>query len=62
LNPALMLVWIFIFILLWVGFRCRQKQADRPRLREWKESHDSLLLHPANAVLKLQEGYAKRSR
>ena len=44
-----------------LNFSCRPKQADRPMLREWKESHDPLLLHPANAVVDLQEGNAKRS-
>jgi hypothetical protein len=42
--------------------RRRPKQADRPRLREWKESHDPVLLHPVNAVVNLQEGNARRSR
>jgi hypothetical protein len=27
----------------------------------WKESHGLMLLHPANAVVNIQEGNAKRS-
>jgi hypothetical protein len=45
-----------------VEFRRRPKQADLPRLLEWTVSHDSLLLHPANAVVVPSKGNAKRSR
>jgi hypothetical protein len=58
----LMLVWIFICILLRVEFRRRPKEAARQSLREWKASHDPLLLHSANSVVVLYEGNAKRSR
>ena len=49
--PALTLVFIVIWFLLWIEFRRRPKRADRPRLREWKESHDPRLHHPANAAV-----------
>ena len=44
------------------GNRCPAFLFAGPRLLEWKESHDPLLLHPANAVVDLYEGNAKRSR
>jgi hypothetical protein len=44
-----------MWFLLGIEFRRRPKQADRPRLLEWKVSHDHLLLHPANAVVILKK-------
>jgi hypothetical protein len=49
--PALTLVFVFICFLLRIEFGCRRKQADRPRFREWKGSHDPLLPHPATAAV-----------
>jgi hypothetical protein len=56
------LVFVFIGFLLWIEFRRRPKQFDRPWLLDWKVSYGLLLLHPANAVVDLHQGNAKTPR